>query len=53
VGTDKIRFGKYGIVFFFSFGVPKKHSGIACGPMESPTRSASGMSGIPSPVTPH
>jgi hypothetical protein len=33
VGTDKIRFGKYGIVFFFSFGVPKKHSGIAYGPI--------------------
>jgi hypothetical protein len=26
---DKIQFGKYGIVFFCSFGVPRKHSGIA------------------------
>ena len=33
MGTDKVRFGKYGIVFYFSFGVPRKHSGIAYGPI--------------------
>jgi len=30
---DKIRFGKYGIVFFCSFGVPRKYSEIAYGPI--------------------
>jgi len=30
---DKIQFGKYGIVFFCSFGVPRKYSGIAYGPI--------------------
>jgi len=30
---DKIQFGRYGIVFFYSFGVPRKHSGIAYGPI--------------------
>jgi hypothetical protein len=33
VGTDKVRFGKYGIVVYFSFGVPRKYSGIAYGPI--------------------
>lgn len=29
----KIRFGKYGIVFYSSFGVPRKNSGFAYGPI--------------------
>ena len=33
MGTGKVRFGKYGIVFYFSFGVPRNHSGIAYGPI--------------------
>jgi len=30
---DRIRFGRYGIVFFCSFGVPRRYSGIAYGPI--------------------
>jgi len=31
--TKNIRFGKYGIVFYCSFGVPENHSAIAYGPI--------------------
>ena len=30
---DKIRFGKYGVVFYCSIGVPRKCTGIAYGPI--------------------
>ena len=30
---DRIHLGKYGIVFYSSFGVPRKYSGIAYGPI--------------------
>jgi hypothetical protein len=30
---ERIRFGRYGIVFYFSFGVPRNNSGIAYGPI--------------------
>lgn len=29
----RVRFGKYGIVFYFSFGVPRGSCGVAYGPV--------------------
>jgi len=31
--VDKVRLGRYGIVFYGSFGVPRRCSGIAYGPI--------------------
>jgi predicted metalloprotease with PDZ domain len=31
--VNRVRFGRYGVVLYFSFGVPRASSGIAYGPV--------------------